>query len=400
MTTTATNSAAAATALSSPPLPPSPPPTAPPTKQKDTALLESLARITLAGLGGALAGLSVAKRRGTFGASTDAILGRRAGDVARIEEALRSSSPSLRLPTTWAVGCVTFAGIVEFSSLVSPTALLLDGLREMGVLGGSADDDDGCGWMASVAGRITGGGVGSDSVGSERDVSLPSTGDSKILFWDEKSTQTLGDFALGGAIAGAIFKGNSIGTSLPNSDVATGSGSRGGAASYKMASSMVNKNIPSTGNYKQKQTIGRGRVITLATKNASRLKRDAKVSSSLLQASGNIGGRILKNVSGSGMVPPILKPRTGIMVGLLPGLALGLVAGLVQILLNRLDATVTDMKLSQLKEEEGNGEDKVEQNTVSTKNKIDEEAFETRVKQMTTAEIQREIDALKSRAAS
>lgn len=345
------------------------PPLATPSKEpQSTAALRSLSRITLAGVGGALAGLSVARRRGTFGASTDAVLGQLVGDVAR--ETLR---PSLRLPMTWAIGCTTFVGIIEFSSLVSPTSLLLVALREMGVSGSGNS--------------AYGGDLGDRAVDSKQS-------DSNYFFWDEKSTQTLGDFVLGGAIAGAIFKGNSISATLPKND-----GVSAGGASSKIVSSMANNKICSAGSYKQKKTIGRGRVIRPTTKYDAKPK--AKISPIQLQSL--VGGaRILKSRSrgDSGMVPPTLKPRTGIMAGLFPGLALGLVAGLIQISLNRLDATIIEMESKKQSEEEREGMDNPGERPIPIEEDIDDKVFEARVKEMTTAEIQREIDALRERSAS
>ena len=131
-------------------------------------------------------------------------------------EALR---PSLRLPITWAIGCTTFSGIVEFTSLVSPTSLLLNVLRQMGVL--EFDDD-----------------VHGISLESQHRYQSSSSLGSKIFFWDEKSTQTLGDFALGGATAGTIFQGNSINSTLPKENgVSQGVGNN----PSKIVSSLVKK---------------------------------------------------------------------------------------------------------------------------------------------------------------
>ena len=89
------------------------------------------------------------------------------------------------------------------------------------------------------------------------------------------------------------------------------------------------------------------------------------------------------------MLPPTLKPRTGIMTGLIPGLTLDLVAGIIQISLNRLNDVILEMELQQQSEGDQEG----------INSDFSEKAFEEHVKEMTTAEIQREIDTLKARSA-
>ena len=67
-------------------------------------------------------------------------------------------------------------------------------------------------------GSVEGGSVGSLARNTEYATrSLVSKDRSIVSWWDEPSTHTVGDFALGGAVAGAIFKGNSIGASSSSS---------------------------------------------------------------------------------------------------------------------------------------------------------------------------------------
>ena len=99
------------------------------------ATLESLMRITLAGFGGALAGISIS-RRGGLGTTAankvqtltkaSATAPSSSSNVKRLSrqqrrQAIRSAPPVLRptidreLPSAWAVACMAFAGVVEFT---------------------------------------------------------------------------------------------------------------------------------------------------------------------------------------------------------------------------------------------------------------------------------------------
>jgi hypothetical protein len=122
-------------------------------------LLESVVRVTLAGLGGSFVGLSQEKRleaiRVVTGAASAAAARRR-----------RSLSTQIsNLPLTWAISCMAFCVIIETSRLTSPTSRILNQ------------------W------RITGRNDKKIEVGDENDSMV-------------RALTTTGDFTLGGAVAG------------------------------------------------------------------------------------------------------------------------------------------------------------------------------------------------------
>ena len=143
-------------------------------------------RITLAGFGGALAGLSIARRRGGSAVLTAAtrqatkneqsakkLLGGKKR-LKRQAQIVRSTPPTTtpyqdrELPTAWATACMSFAGVVEVTSKLSPTTF---------------------GWQLARELKVEG---------------TPETLDSSI-------TQ-ISDYIIGGSIAGALFKGSAVRT--------------------------------------------------------------------------------------------------------------------------------------------------------------------------------------------
>lgn len=81
--------------------------------------MESVVRVTLAGLGGSVVGISQEKRL----ESIRVVTGSAAAAAAR-----RKRSPSAamsNLPATWAISCMAFCSIIEASRHVSPTTLVL-----------------------------------------------------------------------------------------------------------------------------------------------------------------------------------------------------------------------------------------------------------------------------------
>jgi len=146
--------------------------------------LESIMRITLAGFGGALAGLSFARRRGgtaitaaTRQATKNEQSAKLLGGKKRLKQQtqiIRSTPPTTtpyqdrELPNAWAIACMSFAGVVEVTRKLSPTTFGWELARELKVEG------------------------------------TPETLDSSI-------TQ-ISDYIIGGAIAGALFKGSAVRT--------------------------------------------------------------------------------------------------------------------------------------------------------------------------------------------
>jgi hypothetical protein len=92
-------------------------------------VIESVTRVAMAGFGGALVGLSVSRRRGSFREAAYAVdrtvrtARKRPGSAVR-------SAPYVdnELPSTWAMACLSFAGILEFMRLVQPSKMLVDGV--------------------------------------------------------------------------------------------------------------------------------------------------------------------------------------------------------------------------------------------------------------------------------
>ena len=168
------------------------------------ATLESLMRITLAGFGGALAGISISRRGGLGTAAQQALAKASAttpsssSNVKRLSrqqrrQAIRSAPPVLRptidreLPSAWAVACMAFAGVVEFTRLVSPTTFVSQFVTTPSSLEeGEADNEV--------------------------------TEDSKTILVNNEETikqyygTTIIDYMIGGGIAGALFKGSAVRT--------------------------------------------------------------------------------------------------------------------------------------------------------------------------------------------
>lgn len=241
------------------------------------SVMESSMRITLAGFGGALAGLSFSRRRGPVGAAAAAAaraVGRRAPPRRRGASVAAKPYVDTDLPTTWAVACLSFAGIVEFSRIVSPTSLLMETAERMAA--SSAGDDGG----SSLPNSSTAGGT-TETSADNNNASLGS--------WDaRRSAQTVGDYALGGALAGGVFQGSNIRTSAGRRLEAMGRTSSGASSPKK---------------------------------------------------------------GGLGMKPPTVMPKRGVVSGMIPGLALGVAAGLAQVGIERLQYLTREMEESELASE-------------------------------------------------
>jgi hypothetical protein len=95
------------------------------------------------------------------------------------------------------MACLTFAGIVEFSRLVSPTALLKD-LADRATSGVTQDEDTQEGQVQPD--RISAG------IAKEMPFDIAD-------YVSAEHARTISDYVIGGSIAGAVFKGGSIQTS-------------------------------------------------------------------------------------------------------------------------------------------------------------------------------------------
>jgi hypothetical protein len=163
--------------------------------------IQSIAVISIAGFGGALAGLSMSRRV-----------------VTQILPTMHNLQLlSNQLPWLWNISCASFAGIVEFSTLVSPTKFVIETLRDsyggmmplsLNLLKKNEREGEGEDMGSSKSNVLD----TSDSI-IDDDESTRSSGKSwqeRLFQWEEQSIAILGDYALGGAIAGAIFKGSQL----------------------------------------------------------------------------------------------------------------------------------------------------------------------------------------------
>jgi hypothetical protein len=91
-------------------------------------VMESVVRVTLAGLGGSMVGLSQEKRLESMRVVTGA---------AATAAARRKRSPSsqlMNLPLTWAISCMAFSAIIETSRLTSPSSWIYQNLEANGIV--------------------------------------------------------------------------------------------------------------------------------------------------------------------------------------------------------------------------------------------------------------------------
>ena len=348
--------------------PPSPPHTPPFTKspQQQQHPLQSLAVITIAGFGGAIAGLSISRR-------------------GMIPPTMHHVQLSNQLPWLWALGCATFAGVIEFSTLISPTRLMLSTLREYD-------------FIPKLDSAITT--TTSDNSISSPSSSLSSSLQERILHWDDNSTAILGDYVLGGAFAGAMFKGSQIRPNTTTTTNNTNTTTSPSSSSSSLSTTTNNTNI-SEGSIKQKRAIGRGKVITLATKN--QYKQQYPKKSKLIPTTTNTTTttqRVIKQGTET-LLKHGSTNKASLISGLGPGIALGLFAGLLQIGIGRLNMIMEEYNDESNEQQQQDvvgfeNEHIMKQNEKenhASNQKIDD--LTRQVKGMTTDEILQEIERLK-----
>lgn len=166
-----------------------------------TATIESLMRITLAGFGGALAGISIS-RRGGLAAKQAQALAKTTSNVIKQSlpssrtqrrQTIQSAPPVLRpsidreLPSAWAVACMAFAGIIEFTRLVSPTTFVSQFIPPLET---EADD------------------IKAEPPKDDDDNVIVTTSNPDAM----KYGSTIIDYMIGGGVAGALFKGSAVRT--------------------------------------------------------------------------------------------------------------------------------------------------------------------------------------------
>mmetsp|Transcript_17063 Transcript_17063/g.32279 ORF Transcript_17063/g.32279 Transcript_17063/m.32279 type:complete len:331 (+) Transcript_17063:77-1069(+) len=298
--------------------------------------------IATSGFAGALAGLSISRSRirhavhNALGSTTS----------------IPGPNQFVNLPLVFAISTATFASIIEYSSIISPTKYLLNALNSQDIL--------------------------------DIPIDIPNLPDR--FQWDNKCTTTLGDYAIGGATAGAIFSGAIRGGTVTSTLEK--------ALQTSVEPKVINTNMTfSSAIEKQKSVIGKGKVITLASKKyEQQLKRNSKIMSST-QISNS--GRMDKSASTPATqsnshthkITPLQRPR--VVSGLSTGLMLGLAAGMFQILLSKLE---TYFSSQEGKEADGSEN---EQQEVKEWTKEQEDELDAKIKGMTTEEIQKEIEILR-----
>jgi len=298
---------------------------------------------------------------------------------------------------------------VEFSSLLSPTKMVRGMLNDLGVTVNAnlaipdflQNDTSTSTSTSTSASTSTSDGEGrGDNDVSSSPVST-STSASRIWQWDENCTAKLGDYAIGGALAGAIFQGGQVGGASSSSSSAASTPQVVQAISPPSPSPSDSKKLSMShsvlsGDAKQSRLRGKGKVVTLASR-----KRQLNQQQKL-----NINTSKVKQQfkAVDAVIPQAMKVRRGIMVGLIPGLGLGLFAGLIQIGVTKATEYFEALlELEQQQEEqqirndgassegskEGNGEG------VDSWTQEQEDELDAKVKNMSTEEIQKEIEALK-----
>lgn len=153
--------------------------------------MESLMIISIAGFGGALCGLAISRRGGS---SSPWIRSSRvsASTSAPIPSSRAAYYVDHELPTAWAVACITFASIMEFSKITSPASNLHKLLLHIQSL---------------------------SDMRSTPIAEKNNTSTSQDTFVD-KDLYLVADYLLGGAIAGATFKGSVIRTQASSKGLA------------------------------------------------------------------------------------------------------------------------------------------------------------------------------------
>ena len=150
-------------------------------------IMESVSRTFLSGFFGAMAGMSFARSHVV--------------DLTPLEAARRKAriygDPSL--PTAWALACMCFAGVVETTQLVSPMTPILTFLYK----GQLAGEDVFVVVEAAAATTTKAATNRSIAIGDRKEETEPIDNP----YWYVPYVKTVGDYAIGGAGAGAIFRG-------------------------------------------------------------------------------------------------------------------------------------------------------------------------------------------------
>lgn len=334
-----------------------------------TSMLETTMKISLAGFGGALAGISIAKRHTSLLSKSTL--------SSTVESSIQLEQYQSNLPMVWAIGCSAFAGVLEISSLVSPTSYLL--LLYQAQFGNS--DASFPSSSSSVDPKVSKATINTT-------LTLPLT-PMNYLYWNDDATTTVGDYTFGGAVAGAIFQGNRILTAATKQ------------SKNSNHSSSTSSSLGDRSKLHQQRAI-KGKVIT--SKNKPSAKSIAKATTTnRMEMTHPKSSNVQKTASPSSTKitksPPFSSPfpmKKGIRTGFLPGLTLGFIAGWIQLLIHRVNEWEEDLVIQEqimMQEQKNEEKDRAVEGEDDTADM--EEQIAREVKSMSTSEIREEIDRLR-----
>ena len=184
-------------------------------------ILESIMRISLAGFGGAMAGLSISRRAALSRTIPSSIVSSNATSTtkkkhlihrhhpmaARSNEgtALNSHAIDRELPAAWSMACMAFTGVIEFTRFASPSRLVIDMVTQLKLADGDVKDEN-----ISVE-KKENKHTEDDEGGQEETPTVPS---GHIWFQpiNNQTITTITDYTIGGALGGALFNGSPIRT--------------------------------------------------------------------------------------------------------------------------------------------------------------------------------------------
>jgi len=314
---------------------------------REQLLSDSLLRISLAAVGGALVGLSFRhSRRRLYPFSSSSTI------------QTSSYLPYENAPYTFAIRFTAFVGILEFHRLLSPTQIILSWYYH-------PRSDVSSSTVHNIPAVTHDSSVDRELQNQQHDDKGSTSHTSSWMNLSKASIMIL-DYTIGGFVAGGIF------SRFPN------------IATHQSASPPQSSNTSKklkdheTIKLKQKKLIGKGRLLVLPSPKPT------------LITPISIPTSTPTSVSTEGYTPPLKVKhafhfRQAILRGALPGLALGFLAGLLQYSLDELLLSIQEI------EEERQTLD------LSHAQSIEDEDIHADVKSMTTDELKREIQILRNR---
>ena len=174
-------------------------------------ILESIMRISLAGFGGAMAGLSISRRAAlsrtipspivsTTSTKKKHLIHRHHPMAARSSEGTSLSPHAIdrELPAAWSMACMAFTGVIEFTRFASPSNFIIDLVSQFS--DGEEKDKN------ATADKTS----NYDVENSEKEeIVVPM---SWLQTFKTPTITTIADYTIGGALGGALFNGSPIRT--------------------------------------------------------------------------------------------------------------------------------------------------------------------------------------------